>query len=652
MKAFSKILNAGVVCATLFMMTAHTYASDSLELDPIVKKTNLLKGNIPELKDKKETKEIEPITEKGFLNRLNEDLIVGGYFRGFAFSRAMSTPYGTLGANKEMRLGEGYYDPFMLMYIGLNGPTYSLGSEMILANPFTVWPSPGEPFPDGFNVFQALVLRGSANTKYGNFYLVAGGIEWRSLTKFTLSSNTRYQRFSVFERQPWDGVGNLKDRYAGYYYNGTYNIDARFGTTGMKGFMIQANGLPLGTTADIFYGKTQTTSGFDRVAEVMPTRNVAFKLNKTVDDDRISLVTYHSMTTSDSINSAELDEPRAQVNMYTAEFDINLKDKINLNGEAGIGGYESPNIERGWGEGVLAEVTLKKSLIKYGSLSMRFYQLNENFVNSTASFSNNTIREVNAGYSGIGGNIFQPFAGGMISVGDIANNRRSLNLNTEFKLGKVKVILGTEMSSELRDANPEDTLLSYAHRVNSLTYSRLPNFFPAPGGLGPNGRFNQFYRGVYELVTVTGTPVKRHFNAFDLQLKYRERILDKDFYFFNLISLSSVQNAFAPFVMMNSDAYLRSWTSEFEVYLGLSNNFYLDFYYGMESIKGNHETELGSTGDPRDQWGTSFGIGFDAKISNQSSVFFRQKFFSYEDSSQDLEVMKGSEATIEFKVFF
>lgn len=649
MKLFSKIIKAGLILSSTCLLSFTTQALDSLETSNVLRTTCTLRGNFALPNEKKD---LEPVTDKGFLGSLNDNLVVGGYFRGFAYSRSMSNPYGTLGVNKEMRLGEGYFDPFMLMYVGLNGPSYSFGTELIAANPFTVYSTPGSDAENLLNVFQALVLRGNARSKYGNFYIVAGGIEWRSLTKFTLSSNTRYTRFSVFERQPWDGVGNLKSRYAGYYHNGTYNIDARFGTTGMKGFMVTATDMPLGTSADLFYGKSQITSGFDRVAEVQPTRTVAIKLNKPFNGHRVSLVGFGSSTITDSINSSEADITRAQVNMYTAEFDFNHKKLINLNGEVGYGSYESPNVARAWGEGVLAELTLKKDLVKFGNLSMRFYQLNENFVNSTASFSNQTIREVNAGYSGIGGNIFQPFAGSMIGVGDIANNRRALNLNTEVKVGKLKIILGNEMSSEIRDAKSEDTLLSYAHRINSLTYSRLPNFFPAPGGLGPNARFNQFYRGVYELVTVTGTPTKRHYNAMDVQLKYRDNIFGRDIYFFNLTSLSTVQKEFSPFVVYSDKAYLRSTNTETEIYIGITNNFFLDFYYGQEWIKGNTETELGSTGKPRDQQGSSFGIGCDIKLSNQSSIFFRQKFFKYEDFSQVDENMKGSEATIEFKTFF
>lgn len=649
MKLFSNIIKTGLVLSGTCLLSFSTMALDSLETSNVLRSTYSLKGN---LVLPNEHKDIEPITDNGFLGSLNDNLVVGGYFRGFAYSRSMSNPYGDLGVNKEMRLGEGYFDPFMLMYVGLNGPSYSFGTELIAANPFTVYSSPGADVENVLNVFQALVLRGNARSKYGNFYVVAGGIEWRSLTKFTLSSNTRYQRFSVFERQPWDGVGNLKARYAGYYHNGTYNIDARFGTTGMKGFMVTATDMPLGLSSDIFYGKSQATSGFDRIAEVQPTRTVAVKINKPFKKNRISLVGFNSSTITDSINSADADIPRAQVNMYTAEFDFNHKKLINLNGEIGIGSYESPNVSRNWGEGALAELTLKKDLMKYGNLSFRFYQLNENFVNSTASFSNQTIREVNAGYSGIGGNIFQPFAGSMIGVGDIANNRRSLNLNSEFKLGKFKVIFGNEMSSEIRDARTEDTLLSYAHSVNSLTYSRLPNFFPAPGGLGPNARFNQFYRGVYELVTVTGTPTKRHYNAMDLQVKYRNKIFGKDVYLFTLTSLSTVQKKFSPIVVYSDEAYLRSTTTQTEIYIGITNNFFLDFYYGLEWIRGNDETERGSRGTPRDQQGSSIGIGFDIKISNQSSIFFRQKFFDYEDFSQVNENMKGSEATIEFKTFF
>ncbi|MBX9852850.1 MAG: hypothetical protein K2X86_13990, partial [Cytophagaceae bacterium] len=167
-------------------------------------------------------------------------LTVGGYYRGLFLSRKMTHPYGTYGVNKAMMIGEGQYDPMILMYVGGNPtPATSFGTELIVLNPFTAYPGPGQGFGQVTPYFN-MVLRGSINTKHANFFIMAGGIEWLRLTPFTFGTNTGFNRYSIFERRPWDPVGNIKNRYASYYYSGTINQDARFGTRGFKGFIVNA----------------------------------------------------------------------------------------------------------------------------------------------------------------------------------------------------------------------------------------------------------------------------------------------------------------------------------------------------------------------------------------------------------------------------
>src|SRR5690606_17959207 len=108
-------------------------------------------------------------------------------------------------------------------------PVTSFGAEVMLANPFTVYNGAAVQ-KRIINPYFNMILRRSTNTKYGNFGLLYGGIEWKNLTMFTFGTNVGYNRYTLFERNPWDPVGNIKNRYASYYYTGTINQDQRWGT--------------------------------------------------------------------------------------------------------------------------------------------------------------------------------------------------------------------------------------------------------------------------------------------------------------------------------------------------------------------------------------------------------------------------------------
>ena len=79
----------------------------------------------------------------------------------------------------------------------------------------------------------------------------------------------------------------------------------------------------------------------------------------------------------------------------------------------------------------------------------------------------------------------------------------------------------------------------------------------------------------------------------------------------------------------------------------------LTFYGGFESIKGNSDTDIdATTKKPRDQTGTALGVGFDLSLSNQTTLYLRQRWFSFEDKNFATEKFSGNEGTIELKIMF
>ncbi len=594
---------------------------------------------------------------KGLIQNFLSGLTVGGYYRGLFYSRNMYEQYGAVGAKRVATVGDGYYDPTLFLYVGGNPtPNTSFGTEIIVANPFELYrgPAPGSNANGLVNPYYTAVLRGNTNTRIGNFSIIAGGIEWTRLTPFTFGANVGYNRYSIFERRPWDPVGNIKSRYAGYYYNGNINQDTRWGTQAFKGFMINGFLKDINTSVDIFYGRSAPNGGIDREAVVRPTQNYAVRIKKNLKNDNyVGLNTFNSINRSDSINGSN----DIQWNIYTTEFSFRTKQGIILNGEVGAGRYVSPTYPESWSEAVLLDLSIPKKYTLI-PLDFRYYQIGKSFTSNVANFNNTSIQQVTSGPFGKGNPVGTPFGPSMDNVGDMANNRRGGAINTTFKISKLVVSLGTQISAEMERLD-QNRYLFYNHRINNLVWSRLPGVFPVAGGsLGPNERVGTFYRGAYERVkqsdtTADGKAMYRHFfNAMDLQLKYKARLFNRDLYINYLGSFNSVQNQFSAVTKFNNDAYIRAQFHEIDIYYQLHKSFILTLYGGLERIKGNQSTDIGSNGLPRDQTGKAIGVGFDFSISAATTLFFRQRWFSFDDKNFAGEQFSGNEGSVELKIYF
>jgi hypothetical protein len=591
--------------------------------------------------------------QAGLFKKFLNGLTTGGYYRGFFYSRNMHTPYGNVGPRKTMGVGDGYYDPVLFLYVGGNmTPSTSFGTELILANPFEVYRGPGYSTNGNINPYFTMVLRGSFNTDVGTFSVLAGGIEWARLTPFTFGANVGYNRFSIFERRPWDPVGNIKSRYAGYYYNGNIEQDTRFGTQAFKGFILNGFLKDINTNVEFFYGKTGPNGGIDRENVIRPSQNIGLRVKKNlVGGNYISANTFNSLNRSDTVNVGN----DVQWNIYTTEFSFQHKGVI-LTGELGAGRYKSPVYPEDWSEGILLDLTLPKSLT-YIPFTVRYFQIGKSFTSNVANFNNTTISEVNTGYNGIGTPLNTPFGASMMNVGDLANNRRGVELNTNFKVWKFLVGMGMNVSGDLENL-PNDSTLFYNHRINNLVWSRLPGIFPIFTTYGPEQRVGSFYRGAYEVVqlhdegTDSVSAKKNYFNAFDFQLRYKTMIFRRDLYINYLGSLNSVQDYLSLFSKMNSSAFISGSFHEMDLYYQLHPKLILALYGGYERVKGNRSTDLGPTGDPRNQYGRAMGLGFDFSISDQTSLFIRHRWFSFEDKSFPNEKFKGTEGTLELKIYF
>ncbi|MCB0851934.1 MAG: hypothetical protein KDD63_06935, partial [Bacteroidetes bacterium] len=206
--------------------------------------------------------------------------------------------------------------------------------------------------------------------------------------------------------------------------------------------------------------------------------------------------------------------------------------------------------------------------------------------------------------------------------------------------------------------------LSYVHRINGLALSRIYNPFPAgatgPTVIGPYSRVITFFRGAYERVRLTNVDPGtlepfglKHYQAFDVQAKYRANIAKRPFYLFYLGSWMSAHPQAKLFPTFNQEAYLQAQYHEVDVYYELFPKFILTGYYGLEYIRGGRNTEWDlETLQPRNQLGRGIGLGFDWTVSENAAFYVRQRFMNFEDKSFSLDKYKGNETTVELKVFF
>ncbi len=599
-----------------------------------------------------------PVVQPLFKNYLN-GLTVGGFYRGFFTSRNMTHTYpGT--PDQVLRVGDAQIDPILMLYFGGNmTPNTSFGADIAAGSPFFVYQGPGYGKNGNSQPYFTVVLRGSFKTKLGTFNMKAGGIEFLSITPFTFGANVNFNRYSVFERRPWDpgAGGNVKTRYASYYYSGTINQDARFGTQAYKGYVLNGFIPAINSNVDFFYGKSQQNGGIDRLHQTRPASNIGFRFKKNFKNGNyVSLNTFNSYQHSDSVNNKTAD---IQWNIYTSEFSFNHKGFV-LSGELGAGRYKSPAVKEGWSPALMADLLIPKRVLGI-PIALRYYQIGQHFTSNVSNFSNTTVSQVNTGYGGSSNGSLTPFGPALENVGDMANNRRAVAINfTSIKVWKFTFATGTQISGEM-DKLDSNNVLFYSHRVNSLVWSRLPNYFPVAGAgtFGPNNRVSVFYRGVSERVNISernadGTPKnKRFFNSWDLQAKFKTKVFNRDFYMFYLGTFSSVQSSLSSVPKFDDQAYIRAQFHELDVYYNITPDLVIALYGGLEYIKGNQYTDISAvTGKPRNQVGTAIGYGFDYSFTQNTTLYFRQRWFTFEDKSFPTEKFSGNEATVELKMFF
>ncbi|MEM6327192.1 MAG: hypothetical protein AAF791_08745 [Bacteroidota bacterium] len=600
-------------------------------------------------------------------------LTVFGYYRFFGYGRTLTEPYPNLEPfERAYGVGDGYREP-MLSVTALGRPNgrSSFGTEVFVFTPYD-----GQGIENNTVTLNlGINFYGNFRTEAGSFGVRAGGIHWYNLSPFTIGVYQVLDRFSIFDRTPWEGVDG-EDKYQNYFETGQANPgDARWNFQAFQGLILNGGGLPGDVSFDAFWGKTQPNGGLPNAltepapgepgdtpvyiglsgdADALPSFITGGRIARDFGSDlNLALNTLTSYRTLDSLSG-----DRRQYQVHTAQVASTLGG-VQVDGEFGASLFESPTFDTEWGEALMLRAQAPADLTRL-PLDVQVYQVGRHFFNENGEIATNNNPDLQiepgcaapAGAASVGGLLTQ--------VNQLAHNRRGINVNTAVNAGAAKFAVGWGLAHELA---PTTTEMSYVHRINGLAMSRVYNPFPADAvcatQFGPLGRKFSFFRGAFERVPLTDVdPVtgfatnRKYYHAVDIQAKTALRVVDRPVYLFYLGSFGSA-NPTAQIVPRDDDTYLFTQYHEFDAYVGLTDRFILTGYLGIENARGGQFTEISeTTGEPRDQLATGIGVGFDWTLAPNAGLYFRQRWIDFEDRSFPVDATAGHETTLELKIFF
>lgn len=573
-----------------------------------------------------------------------DNISVSGFYRFLGAYSNMEMQYAPENAadfNPKQRifLGDDSQIPQLSLNIGVRpSKNTSFSTDLYLWTPLT---GSTTDYAKGLNL--GVNLNGSHSTKYGTFSIKTGGIHWYTLSPFTFAANTGYNRFSIFERNPWDPTtSNVLDRYKRFYTNGALTQDVRWGQQAFQGFIFDGLRLPKEFSFAFMYGKSQFNGG------TLPTPNTltAAKIRKDFKESFVSANLISSSTFTDSLAQFALG-----FNLVSSEFLFKMKN-VSVLGEVGLGNYFSPNVNGEIGEAIDLKIQLGEKVMGF-PFEVRYFQISPKVINNNGVFWNSSIQEYNENLGTVeteGSQInLIPFASSLVSIGQLTNNRRGIILNADFSFKKQKLTVGYSASSELIGLSDK---ITYGHPANNLALSRFWRW-GFPSNVGPYDNLNKVYRGVYETVQITDSISAKGFNSIEVNYKADLKILGREILFFYLGGFHSVQRYFSPFPEFNSYAYIKSYNHQLEFYYLLFPKVVLSNYFGSDRIIANSSTKLSEeTSKPKNQTGKSYAIGLDFQLAKNTGLYVRQRWMNYKDRNFLLDKYKGTETTVELKIFF
>ena len=187
-----------------------------------------------------------------------QKLTAFGYYRLFMYQRNIREAYpGLAPFEKALSVGDGYREPMLsLSVVARPNGKASFGTELFMFTPYD-----GSIEGNVFATNLGLNFYGNFRTRHGNFGVRAGGIHWYNLSPFTMGVFQILDRFTIFDRTPWEGVSNTT-KYDNYYSAGlTSPGDLRWNNQAFQGLIVNGGRLPFDFNFDLMWGKTQPNGG-------------------------------------------------------------------------------------------------------------------------------------------------------------------------------------------------------------------------------------------------------------------------------------------------------------------------------------------------------------------------------------------------------
>lgn len=571
-------------------------------------------------------------------------LNVSGYYRFVTNYRQLAIAYPHLvNTPNNIFVGDDSQIPQLSLNInGSLGKHTSFGTDLYMWTPMT---GQGEiENVKGLNL--GVSLYGAYSSEVGDFKVRTGGINWYAMTPFTFQTNKGYDRYSIFERNPWDpGTPTIDGRYSRFYDAGAIDQDQRWGQQAFQGLILEADKLPGHFSGVFMYGKTQLNGGLSP----LPNNSYGGRIKKDFGDDYISLNTFNNVSYSDTLQNEVVG-----FNVATTEFQIRTSN-FQFRGEIGAGRIFDREYTSDWNE----LISLKGSTViaERFPTELHVFRLDPDAVNNSAAFINSTIVQASGdSYSPGTQPVLPAVASAMVPIGQLVNNRMGAEINTQINIGPVKTSIGYHVSQEIESRS---SALTYTHVVNGLALAHFWRW-TFPSNVGPYGNLSKIYRSVYETVnitkvdTATGLPFDRKcFNSFEVNMKYATHLLGQPLYLFYLGQFSSAQFKPSLFTVLTEEALLRTYYHQLEVYWTISPSVVWCNYVGVERMIANYDTQTDEVSfRPKNQTGWGFATGLDIRLSKNAGAYVRQRWMNYKDTSFANDRYKGYETSLELKLFF
>ena len=587
-----------------------------------------------------------PKMEPSRLRTLNAN----GFFRQFMTYRHLPGNYAYLPTGqmlpREFFVGDDSQLPTLMVNItGKTRPGATFGMDLYA---FQFLDNPGRPAYGvqgdlgghlllnlGMNVYATLP------TALGPLSVKLGGIHWEEMTDLTLGAYTGYNRYMLFDRNPWDPIGTTPfARYKRYIEAGSVNQEMRWGKRAFAGGVVDWTGLPYGQKVKVLLGKNEQNGGFDRRPNGAWGGQYQLPLGKLL----FSAQSMQQRSYQDTLLTQPFGSGAATGKLsYTGG-------SWTASAEGGYGYYYSE--DHGTSGGLVAQMRAAKRLGTRWQLLFHGHALHPGAVNNASAAVNGSVREaaVNQIPAGQAGSqaVLNPVGPSLLGFAQLANNRFGADLNAVYRTKHVFLTGGFSAS---RQWEAGGSTFAFGHPVNALTRSRFYRW-GFPQGVGPYGRTNALYRSTYELLDFK-VPLDQpiHFSQWEVQALYSIPVGNAEIAFNHLARAHSAQLQ-PSLLYVRPDAVLRQYSSENEVYLKTSDRFTWVGCASADATLGSLKTNYNATGRPIDQRGWALGLGFDCWAADNAQIFFRHKAFGFADRSFELDAFRGTETTVELKLFF